>query len=422
VDKYGNGTVVPKTPTTVVSFEDKLKATKLQMGTKMLNGEMYVYDSKGYAVQLFKSKADAIAFVESEFTKLAGGGSPAPVVTKAAKVAASKTPTGGYTKKYNPGSGKVDVYDPQGNVVYVALNKIKADDYIQQAVAQANTIIANPTLPAHFDHNVKVTKAKVNPNSTYLSDSVLNKWAQKPYSDLKNQLSAGNMTQADYDYIVAVKEQSKNKAGIAYGPLSAQTASAPAGYNTHSGYSSAGSSGAVATHTHGKTTFKSVTKDDFNAGTQWPNHYADQTANSAVTKYTGGAYASINSQVRTGAVGSQAATIRSIREWFATAPAVKENMMVFRGVGIHGTTWDNLFKVGAKYSDKGFISSSAVKGSNFGGYQLKILVPKGSKGVAKIKHLSNYKSENEVLFNSGEFEVVEAGPNGATLLYLGPAK
>ena len=175
------------------------------------------------------------------------------------------------------------------------------------------------------------------------------------------------------------------------------------------------------TLTHNGVEYRSVTSSEFD--NVWPTHYSTASANSAVTKYTGSAYSSINTQLRTDSVGSQASTIQDLKEWFRTAPATKENLLVYRGVGnVDRSNFHQYFKPGGKYQDKGFISTSAVKGSNFSGYQLTILIPKGSKGAAKVRHLSHYRSENEVLLNSGLFEVVSADSNGATLIYKGPAK
>jgi SPP1 gp7 family putative phage head morphogenesis protein len=380
------GEKVPATPSTAeLSQSQAEQVTGMKVGSPMWNGQVNLYDKDGKLIQLFKSKADAVSFMKSEATKLAAGGNPAPVVAKAAA-----TPNG---------SGVVN----------------------SGKITPSSKPVAKPYTSTDFQWNVDVAKSKVATGSKFYTDpNVLNAGSMKPYSSLKYELDNGAISQAEHDYILAVKEHAKNKAGIAYGPIS-QVAPTSAGYNPHSGYSSAGSSGAVDTLTHKKVVYSSATHSDFEA--KWPSHRADQASNAAVTKYTGSSYTSINSQLRSGSAGGQSATIKDIRNWFASAPLVKDNMIVYRGIRLRdGETWDSVFKLGGKYQDKAFISSSAVKGNNFDGFQLKILVPKGSAGVAKVKHLSHYGSENEVLFNSGQFEVVESTPNGATLRYLGPAK
>ena len=100
---------------------------------------------------------------------------------------------------------------------------------------------------------------------------------------------------------------------------------------------------------------------------------------------------------------------------------LEENVTVFRGISIPKS---KKFKVGSKFTDKGFSSTSTspVEASSFATRRtdngddgvvrssvlLEIRVPKGHKVLPMGKRLSSYWDENEILLKNGtKFVVVE---------------
>lgn len=143
----------------------------------------------------------------------------------------------------------------------------------------------------------------------------------------------------------------------------------------------------------------------------------------SIRKYTGSAYSEINSELRKDNVKYYKNTIdeisRGLRKY-----QLKENMITFRG-----SDMDMLYHMGFESAyekmmdfsygadeikaiqkelmgqvlvDKGFMSTAVVKGSNFTkDIIFNIEVDKNFKGAGFVKEISQFRHENELLFDKG---------------------
>ncbi len=128
----------------------------------------------------------------------------------------------------------------------------------------------------------------------------------------------------------------------------------------------------------------------------------------AIGSYSGNAYTQINAQLRNpeSTAGVFDAKVQAI-DAFLKKSSFPEDAILFRG--IKGSFADHLKSVmakGTKFVDYGFISTSALENSAFGGaLRMKITVKKGQRGAA-IYDASHHKQEYEVLLpRESMFEV-----------------
>jgi hypothetical protein len=137
-------------------------------------------------------------------------------------------------------------------------------------------------------------------------------------------------------------------------------------------------------------------------------HSLTGTERSAVTAYTGSAYTPINNHLRHGdsLSDSNKKHLDGIDKAMAKM-AADHDFMVYRGIGNDTKTGLPVeMKVGDVFKDKGYMSTSVVKGSEFGGStKMEILVPKGTPGMY-ARAVSKFKSEDEFLLGRGTTFIV----------------
>jgi hypothetical protein len=159
-------------------------------------------------------------------------------------------------------------------------------------------------------------------------------------------------------------------------------------------------------------------KDDYQ---EWIKELPFELRDS-ITTYTGSSYSYINGYLRTGKVEGfryDAATLEKLSQNIEAGllrSEIKQDVIVYRGMNsrtltrlLEGTE-GNLEKAkGLCFSDKGFVSTCAMKEEAFGGeYLLNVHVPKGTKG-AYVEAITDNAREFEVLLNKGQmFEIIEA--------------
>lgn len=144
----------------------------------------------------------------------------------------------------------------------------------------------------------------------------------------------------------------------------------------------------------------------------------------AVRRYTGSDYEDINDALRITGLSNARADIRQCVDEMTRALAtfnLKRSITVYRGASgaIFGgdktvAEINAMAKAGARLIDKGFMSTSASQGANFGGkYQFVITVPAGVGRGAYVAPLSHFRSENEFLLQRGTtFKITKAVQNG----------
>lgn len=152
-----------------------------------------------------------------------------------------------------------------------------------------------------------------------------------------------------------------------------------------------------------------------------------------IVKYTGSDYRSINSALRDADKGYEKANMFMQRRIDRIDQAIakfelKKNLKVYRGssarlVGGYTTAAEiNAYMKGAIVQDKGFISTSAVHGSQFSGkIKYEIQVPRGKGRGAFVSPISNFKTENEFLLKRGTYFKVAGATtdsSGATVVKL----
>lgn len=150
----------------------------------------------------------------------------------------------------------------------------------------------------------------------------------------------------------------------------------------------------------------------------------------ATVYYTGSAYTSINKLLRNDGYDSSSGQMRNTIDNIDKAISkfdLKKNLTVYRGsgaqlVGGYTTAAEiNANMKGAIVRDKGFMSTSAVHGSQFSGkLKYEIKVPKGKGRGAFVAPISHFKHENEFLLKRGtQFKVMGAKVvNGQTVVML----
>ncbi|WP_176705865.1 ADP-ribosyltransferase [Paenibacillus hemerocallicola] len=138
----------------------------------------------------------------------------------------------------------------------------------------------------------------------------------------------------------------------------------------------------------------------------------------AIRTYTGSSYTKINRKLRSGSPDISyddviAGIVSGLNKFELT-----DNITVYRGMN------KNIFGVpasempGMVFSDLGFVSTSLLKSSSFGGQlRFEIRVPAGSKG-APVMPLSQFENENEFLLQEGtSFQIIDAkDENGAIFI------
>lgn len=145
---------------------------------------------------------------------------------------------------------------------------------------------------------------------------------------------------------------------------------------------------------------------------------------SAVRYYTGSAYEDINDALRISGLSNAPhdmqetiARITSALDKFN----LKKSLTVYRGASgaIFGgnktvAEINAMARAGARLTDKGFMSTSASEGANFGGdYRFVITVPAGTGRGAYVAPVSHYRSENEFLLQrNSTFKIVKAVQSG----------
>lgn len=145
---------------------------------------------------------------------------------------------------------------------------------------------------------------------------------------------------------------------------------------------------------------------------------------SAVRFYTGSAYEDINDALRISGLHNASSrmqeTIANITDAIDKFK-LKKSLTVYRGASgaIFGgdKTVDEInamARAGARLTDKGFMSTSASEGAQFGGdYRFVITVPAGTGRGAYVAPVSHYGSENEFLLQrNSTFKIVKAVQSG----------
>lgn len=150
----------------------------------------------------------------------------------------------------------------------------------------------------------------------------------------------------------------------------------------------------------------------------------------SVVEYTGSYYKHLNDVLRSGKPSKFKATrakddahIQNIDNAIS-AFTLTENLRVFRGAGTklingYSTVAEiNANLKGATVQDNGYMSTSAVKGSNFSGQIVyEINVPKGKGRGAFIAPVSKFHHENEFLLARGtKFKVEGARMDGTQVV------
>lgn len=128
----------------------------------------------------------------------------------------------------------------------------------------------------------------------------------------------------------------------------------------------------------------------------------------AISVYSSNGYSSINNQLRNpeSSAGTMDGKVKSI-DSFLKKSSFPEDAVLYRGVkGSFAAHLKSVMMKGAKFVDYGFVSTSALENSAFGGeLRMKITVKKGQRGAA-IWDASNHKQEYEVLLpRESMFEV-----------------
>ncbi len=134
----------------------------------------------------------------------------------------------------------------------------------------------------------------------------------------------------------------------------------------------------------------------------------------ALLSYSGVGYTSINQGLRDSKGTKVTARIAKMDDAFAKAPALEQDIVVARGTSSGGGRWAKL-KTGDVFQDHGFVSTSVNSGKAFSGStQIKIRVPKGSKGIFMNELLSEHSNEREYLLpRSSKFRITGVEVNNA---------
>ena len=149
-----------------------------------------------------------------------------------------------------------------------------------------------------------------------------------------------------------------------------------------------------------------MSKSDYNSLST--AHAATLTGNEkkSVELYTGSGYSNINSQLRSGNTYGAVAEKHVPRMDSAIAKnSLTEDTVLYRGMG--GSEHYKDLDVGDTFEDKGYVSTSAIKGSQFGGaVNLEIHASAGHPALA-VRAISEHPSENEVILPRGsKFEIM----------------
>ena len=180
------------------------------------------------------------------------------------------------------------------------------------------------------------------------------------------------------------------------------------------------SSGVRFTHYQDAYSFFGV-NDQFSPDAMFPNWqgFINSAERQAVIDYTGSAYSSINNQLRQNGYDTAPTGLKEKIDRIDAAIAkftLDKTLTVIRGssahlVGGYTTAAEiNANLKGAIVRDKGFMSTSAVTGSEFPGQiKYEITVPKGKGRGAFVAPISQYHTENEFLLKRGSlFKVLGA--------------
>jgi len=144
----------------------------------------------------------------------------------------------------------------------------------------------------------------------------------------------------------------------------------------------------------------------------------------AVRLYTGSAYEDINEALRIVGLSSSSSRMQDTVEKITEALRkfhLKKSLTVYRGASgaIFGGAKtveeiNAMAKAGARITDRGFMSTSASEGAQFGGdYRFVITVPAGTGRGAYVAPVSHFGSENEFLLQrNSTFKIVKAVTNG----------
>lgn len=128
----------------------------------------------------------------------------------------------------------------------------------------------------------------------------------------------------------------------------------------------------------------------------------------ALQRYTGSSYKYINRGLRKGEVSSLSAsdvsTINGLDKAFENAKGLSKDEVVSRGVNAN---MESLLTPGTIFQDKGFVSTTIREGSSFGLLTMKIIAPKGTKGIY-VEGLSLHAGEKELLLNrNSKFKILQ---------------
>lgn len=127
----------------------------------------------------------------------------------------------------------------------------------------------------------------------------------------------------------------------------------------------------------------------------------------SVGTYSGSHYKQLNEKLRH-EPGWASDTVKNIDSWLNKS-SIPEDIEVYRGVGgEYAKILKSILHDGAKFIDRGFISTSIRENMGFvsgASLKMKINVPKGSKGAA-LGSLSHHQGEHEVLLPRNTMLVV----------------
>lgn len=137
---------------------------------------------------------------------------------------------------------------------------------------------------------------------------------------------------------------------------------------------------------------------------KWSAAVRDPAAESAISRYTGSSYRTINGNLRKGHVSTT--TRATIKAMDAGMYEVDEAFSVTRGMGVDGFGMGSLGPdhirelIGKVFTDQGFLSTSTKPIFGGGGVRLNIEVPVGARGHW-AKPISNISSEDEFILARG---------------------
>lgn len=127
----------------------------------------------------------------------------------------------------------------------------------------------------------------------------------------------------------------------------------------------------------------------------------------AIRYYTGSGYESMNADLRHNPHAVISHHMKRLDEYLKGATLPNDVQLYRRVSGEYAKILRSIVAVGAKFLDRGYVSSSTHSGAWHGELTMKINAKKGQRGASVVKH-SAHPDENEVLLPRGSFFVVKS--------------